>query len=136
ALDLATTTGDSTSIASATKVLHENRSLHFNWILNEAVTGVFLIMVLLIAFFSLREWLLLLARKKRAELKESLPVWLPDYAIVESRPLHVFGMIALAFALLKELSGEAAIERAQKQCPHHAYVHATEKRFDGINRCC
>jgi carbon starvation protein len=129
-------TGDVKTLEIARKAIHENRSLHFNWILNEVVTGVFLIMVVTIALLSLREWILLLAKQKLAQLKETPPVWLPDYAIAESRPLHVFGMIALTFALLKELSGEAAVERAAKQCPHHAYVHATEKRFDGINRCC
>jgi carbon starvation protein len=136
ALDIATKSGEAVAIAKASKAVGENRSLHFNWILNEVVTGVFLAMVVAIVFFSLREWLLLLAQKKRAQLKETDPVWLPDYAIVEARPLHVFGMIALAFALMKELSGQAAVERAEKQCPKHAYVHATEKRFDGINRCC
>jgi carbon starvation protein len=136
ALDLAKKSADTKAIETATKALQENRSLHFNWILNEVVTAAFLIMVVLIALLSLREWILLLAKQKLAQLKESEPVWLPDYAIVEARPLHVLGMIALGFALLKELSGEAAVERAHKQCPDHAYVHATEKRFDGINRCC
>jgi carbon starvation protein len=136
ALDLAKKTGDVAAIEVAAKAVRDNRSLHFNWILNEAVTGVFLAMVVLIAVLSLREWILLLARKKISQLRETQPVWLPEYAIVEARPLHVFGVIALGFALLKELSGQGAVERAEKQCPHHAYVHAAEKRFDGINRCC
>jgi carbon starvation protein len=135
-VDLAKKSGDAKAIESATKALQENRSLHFNWILNEVVTGIFLVMVVSIALLSVREWILLLAKQKIAQLKETLPVWLPDYAIAEARPMHVLSVIALGFALVKELSGEAAVERAQKQCPHHAYVHATEKRFDGINRCC
>jgi carbon starvation protein len=104
--------------------------------LAKIVAAIFLVMVALVALLSLREWILLVAGKKLAQLKETVPVWLPDYAIVEAKPLHVMGMIALAFALLKELSGQAAVEREAKQCPHHAYVHAAEKRFDGINRCC
>ena len=136
AIDLAKKSGDTKAIETANKALQENRSLHFNWILNEVVTGVFLAMVVLIALLSLREWVLLLAKQKLAQLKETAPIWLPDYAIAEARPMHILSIIALAFALVKELSGEAAVERAQKQCPNHAYVHATEKRFDGINRCC
>jgi carbon starvation protein len=141
-LDAATKSGDAIAITAATKALHDNRALHNNWILDEVVTEAFLVMVVLIALFSVREWILLLAKRKLAALKEIPPVWLPDYALVESRPLHVFGIIALGFALLKELSGEAAVERAHKThavccaSEKNAYVQAAEKRFDGINRCC
>jgi carbon starvation protein len=104
--------------------------------LAKVVAAIFLVMVALVALLSFREWILLVAGRKLAQVRETAPVWLPDYAIVESKPLHIVGMVALGFALLKELSGQAAVERAGKQCPQHAYVHAAEKRFDGINRCC
>ena len=117
-------------------------------------------MVAAIAVLSVREWILLLARRKLALLRESEPVWLPDYAIAEARPLHVLSLFALAFALAKELSGEAHFERAQqtaKVCGHcqpdyggsaaekktshrktdqRLYVEVTEKRFNGVTRCC
>ena len=32
---------------------------------------------------SVREWILLLSRRKPAVLHETEPVWLPDYAVVE-----------------------------------------------------
>ena len=41
------------------------------------------------------------------------PVWLPAYATAQSRPLNFLGLITLSFALAKELSGEAQLERAQ-----------------------
>ena len=70
------------------------------------------------------------------------------------------GMVALVFALAKELSGEAHFERAQQtakgcdgcrpdyggsaaeketsQCKtdQQHYVEVTEKRFNGVTRCC
>ena len=67
----------------------------------------------LIVIISLREWILLLARKKIAELRETPPVWLPDYAVAESKPFGILSLLALAMALAKELSGEAHFERAQ-----------------------
>jgi len=98
---------------------------------------------------SVREWILLLARKKLAELREVPPVWLPDYALVEARPFRLFGLFTLGFALLKELSGEAELERAHAQVTHgecahpgdrldraRLYVATTEQRYRGVRRCC
>ena len=91
-----------------------------------------------------REWFLLLARRRRSNLSETAPVWLPDYAMAEARPRGLGGVFLLALMLVKELSGQAAIHRASahvclcgdKQDRVEAYLQATEKRFDGINRCC
>ncbi|MEO7299202.1 MAG: carbon starvation CstA family protein [Verrucomicrobiota bacterium] len=145
---------DSGKMQKAEKAVKDNRTLRFNLLLDAVVTGIFLSMVILIVALSLREWILLLARKRLATLRESDPVWLPDYAIAEAKPIHVLSVIALAFALAKELSGEAALERAQvvetnccteKHCESDAatkstekiYVQETERRFNGsVNRCC
>ncbi len=150
-------TTNSRSLEWVERELRKNRILHFNAWLDAIVTGVFLSMVVLIVAFSVREWILLLARKHLATLRESEPVWLPDYAIAESKPLHVFSILALAFALAKELSGEAAVERAQvvgkncccmgenklskmdseKRALGKTYAQETERRFrPGANRCC
>ena len=91
---------------------------------------------------------------------ETAPVWLPDYAIAEARPLRVAGAAALAFALAKELSGEAEMDRARQstvvcQCAHTAeshpaaingtqarqetvrvYLEMAERKFKGVKRCC
>jgi carbon starvation protein len=147
-------------IAAAEKAVKNNRREYVNQIVDTVVTAIFLLLVILIALLSLREWILLLARKKMAELRENSPVWLPDYAVVENKPLHIFGMLALGLGLLKELSGEAALERAQKAevcaCAHEKfagdvavvceesdkaareklYLKTTEQRFTGVRRCC
>jgi hypothetical protein len=88
-------------------------------------------------------------------------VFLPQYALSEPRPVHLSGIIALALALAKELSGEAHLHRAREaetaSTPladrpserdedrvtskargrdRQLYVQATEHRFNGTNRCC
>jgi hypothetical protein len=93
-------------------------------------------MVLAIVVCSLREWILLLARRKLAQLHETAPTWLPDYALLDAKPLNIFGALGLAILLVKELSGQSAIDRAAQTHPQQAYVKTAEKRFNGINRCC
>jgi carbon starvation protein len=137
--------------------------LVFNYRLDAIVAGIFLILVITLVLISLREWILLLARKRLATLRESEPVWMPDYAVAEGGPLRILSLLALAFALARELSGEAALDRAQQTArvcdcglpARHSvsllgeqkastppatreqlYVQTVEKRFSGINRCC
>ncbi len=115
-------------VQQAEKAMRANRTLHFNNLLDAAVTGVFLLLVSLIVLVSIREWVLLLARKKLAQLREAEPVWLPDYAVAEGQPLRAFGLLALAFALSRELSGEAHLERARQTadvcaCGHTGHQH-------------
>jgi carbon starvation protein len=158
ALSVARAGGEKEAIRAAAKAHRANRMLHFNNVLDAAVAAIFLVLVLAVVLLSVREWVLLLARRKLAELRESQPVWLPDYAVAESRPLHLMGLITLAFALAKELSGEAQLERARQadescQCARHQpadaavqpgspraaqrrYVEMTERRFNGVTRCC
>ena len=111
---------------------------------------------------SRKKWLLLLLRRKLAELHESKPVWLPDYAVAEGRPLAFFSLVTLGLALARELSGEAALERVEQKTSacgcsvpqdgadnpldsrrlttrptrEELYVETLEKRYTGINRCC
>jgi hypothetical protein len=109
------------------------------------------VLVTIIILINLREWFRLLTRGKPAVLKESEPVWLPDYAVVEGgRKLGgVAGTAALTLALAKELSGEAQLARAHEQTVHchrddacgcqtvkEVYVEVTEQRFNGVRRCC
>jgi carbon starvation protein len=130
----------------------------FNNRLDAAVTGFFLALVAGIFLISVREWILLLAKKKISVLRETEPTWLPAYAVAEARPLHVTSLVALSFALLRELSGEAKVDRLHRPCAcaepgqfrlkvdgiartscmtrEQAYVQAAEERFNGINRCC
>jgi len=140
------------AFGAAEGVRRNNRNLHFNNRLDAFVAGSFLVMVSVIVLLSLCEWMLLLSRRKPAVLRESEPVWLPDYALVEGGKKFggVAGTAALTLALAKELSGEAQLERAQQQAAHcqcgHAetndqsaqkvYMEVTEQRFNGVRRCC
>jgi carbon starvation protein len=149
AIDRAASSGDPTAIDSARHALGMNRTLQFNNRLDAVVAGLFLGMVTLIVLFSVREWVLLWSRRKPAVLRETDPVWLPDYAVKEAGPdlKSAAGTAALALALAREWSGESHLERARQQaaacsCSCQAsteqgiYVDATEQRFNGIRRCC
>jgi carbon starvation protein len=145
-LNAARTAGDATAIAAAEKALHNNRAQHFNYEMDAVVAGFFMLLVGTIAALSAWEWMLLLSRRRTVSLHESEAVWLPDYAVVESRPMQVIGVLALGCALAKELSGEAQMARAHEQVcachqpdartPEQIYVETAERRFKGINRCC
>ena len=159
ALDNANAAGDVAAMDAAQKELHANRTLRFNNLLDATVAGIFLALVIAIVLLSLREWFLLLSRRKPAVLHETEPVWLPDYAVLEGgrRFSGAAGTAALALALAKEWSGESHLERAQQcECSRvcenadvsrtHVrgydkaaqliYVEATEQRFNGVRRCC
>jgi carbon starvation protein len=141
AVAAATASANEDAIKEATKALRTNRVVQFNNRLDAVVTAVFVALVAAVALLSFREWILLLARRKLAVLRESEPKWLPEYAIAESRPLHVASLLALGLALIKELSGQSHLERAQSNACHHekptqVYCDATEQRFNGIRRCC
>ena len=136
-------------LQAAQAELPKNRTLYFNNVLDAVVAGIFLALVITIVLLSLREWFLLLSRRKPAVLHETEPVWLPDYAVVEGgrKFSGAAGTAALALALAKEWSGESHLERAQQMqvqavCKCHAasaqqiYVEATEQRFNGVRRCC
>jgi carbon starvation protein len=162
ALATAKAGGDAVLITVAEKTLDTNRVLHFNNLLDAFVAGFFLVLVVAIVALSVREWILLLVRRRPARLRESEAVWLPDYAVPEARPAQVLGVIALGCALAKELSGEAHLERAQQaavkcECEQarsggidllgerkvdcrrnldQIYVEALEQKHNRVNRCC
>jgi len=158
AVTAARNTGEEAAIKAAEKALRSNRTQSFNNKLDAVVTGFFLALVAGIFLISAREWLLLLARKKAAEPRETPPTWLPDYAVAEAKPFKLFSLLALAVALLREISGEAAVDRAQQHrttCREglqvdllggglkqealsrgEAYAASAERRFNEPNRCC
>ncbi|MEK7779997.1 MAG: carbon starvation CstA family protein [Verrucomicrobiota bacterium] len=143
-----------TEVAAKTKQAVGLSKQVFNLRLDAFVAISFLVLVSIIILINLREWFLLLSGRKQAVLKESEPVWLPDYAVVEGgRKMGggVAGTATLALALAKELSGEAQLDRAHQQqaaicdCAHgqqpaksdaQIYVETTEQRFKGVRRCC
>jgi carbon starvation protein len=125
-------------------------ALERNNLLDAFVAGTFLALVWFILALSVREWILLLGRRKPAVLRESDPVWLPEYALREGNPARVAGLMTVAFALVKEVSGQGSIERAQMSArisaPQTAgpgqptagqvYAAASEQQFKGFTRCC
>jgi carbon starvation protein len=140
---------------AAKKALALNRRQHSNAIIDAFVTGGFLILVGAIVALSVREWVLLLSAGKDPKLSETEPVWLSEEALAPGNPLPVLGMAALGFTLLKEISGEADIDRermlaqtcvcesperadasAKPRGRQNVFLTATERRFTGINRCC
>ncbi len=131
------------NVEVAGKALAANRTLRFNNLLDAAVAGTFLALVSVIILLSVREWLLLLSRRKPAVLHETAPVYLPDYALKESGPnlRSAAGAAAIAFGLAKELSGETQFERAKENAcetrhDQKVFTQVTEEKFNGVRRCC
>jgi len=156
ALASAQSSGVNTAIATAQKNLRDNRSLRFNQRLDALVAGSFLVLVGFVFLLCVREWILLIARKRIAELRESPPTWFPDYVLADEKPLNLLGLFSLALALARELAGETEFERAQlahnlpqsEECcpkaelhahtqdPGQLYAKTLEKRFSNVRRCC
>ena len=141
--------GATVRLEAVRKELRTKRTLVFNNLLDAVVAGVFLVLVTVIVVLSVREWLLLLSRRKPAVLHETEPVWLPDYAVAEGggKFSGAAGAAALALALAKELSGEAApgtraatgaggLRMSIGRNAQQVYLAATEQRFNGVRRCC
>jgi carbon starvation protein len=135
--------GDALKKAQAT--LRSARAQHANNHLNAIVTGAFLALVITIVSLSAWEWIRLLRGTRKPDLSETEPVIIPAGAA--PAPGHALGAIALSALLLKELSGEAAIERerAAQACEcakdpakarRNVFLSATERQFRSPNRCC
>ena len=144
-LNAARATENAEATAAAEKAIHANEMQTFNARLDAAVAGIFLVLVSLIVVMSVREWFLLLARRKEAVLCESDPVILPEHALTETGPnlASAAGAAMVAIGLVKELSGEGHLDRMKQQacaCAHQddakIFVQVTEERFNGVRRCC
>ena len=127
------------ALADARQALKQNRRSYSNARIDLVVTAAFLVMVGVVLLMGLRSWLLLLSGKLQPTLSETHPVFREIER--EQRPLPALGMLVLGFTLLKEVSGQAGVEREQKQadvcdCDSNAYVAFTTRKFKGINRCC
>jgi carbon starvation protein len=142
---------DAPQITAAQTALNTNRTQRFNNLLDAWVAGSFLVLVSLVVLITLREALLLLGRRKLAALHETDAVFLPfREADGRTAPVSALGVIALGFLLLKEFSGEAAIERAQAAAAQacactqppsprtrqNVYLTVSNRRFTGIRHCC
>ena len=156
-MQLANQTHDPALIAAAKQNLDiafaawqkSNNTIMLNNEIDAVITVLFLILVAAIVLISLREWWLLLRRAKPARLSETEPVWIPADALPSASAAPALGVIALSLTLLKEVSGEAALDRAQlaaapHTCPaaqpararRNIYLTATDARFRTLRRCC
>ena len=153
---------DSTAAAKAVTV---NRSRRLNNALDAGVTAAFLTLAALIVAGAGVHWVRLLRGRKPAALSEDPPEWLPDGALAEGgRKTGWAGIFALGLALLRNWSGQDAVDRTERRLAasvspeapsqpvliplpevaeaarrHNAplaYAQAAEARFDGPNRCC
>ncbi len=159
--DNAKKSGDTEKITDIEKTMKFNQTLIFTNKLDAVVTGIFITLVTIILILSAREWVLLIAQKREPRLRETPPVWLPDYAVVERKPIKWLGWLTLFFLAIKEISGQSAVEREEKlivandsnvcHCGHSlnnnqrnsnydikksAFISATDHRYRNINRCC
>jgi hypothetical protein len=133
--------------------------------LDVGVTAVFLGLAALIVTGAVLEWIRLLRGRRTPDTSEDVPVWLPESALAEgSNRTGWAGIFALGLALLRNWSGQDAVDRTarqleanvSKQVPSQAvliplpevteaarrhnapiaYVQAAEARLNGPNRCC
>jgi len=121
--------------------LAATRALIFNNRLDAMVAGLFLVLVVAILAVSVREWALVLLRRKPARLRETAPVWLPK-TVIESEARRAWWQLGPAViilgALVRELSGEAAAARTQLP-PDQALSQTLADKYDnphGPSRCC
>ncbi len=154
--DLATA-GAGTDVAAVQKAeiaLKNEETKLFNNTVDAWVTGFFLGMVVLIFTLSLREWVLLAMRRKEPKLSETEPVYLPAAEVLQPQPIGAMGAITIGLALIKEVSGQGAMEREatmvavaeQKDCEcepsaakagrRNVYLSVTDRQFRTPNRCC
>jgi carbon starvation protein len=124
------------------------RTMRFNGRVDAAVTASFLVLVVGVVVLAMREWWRLLAGRRSPELSETYPVILPPDPI-SGTPVAALGAVALGVALLKEVSGEADLDRAQaraEQCDcavaqtptgrRNVFLSTLDDRYRGIRRCC
>ena len=113
ALSVAQTSGSAEVVSAAQTALRTNAALHFNNLLDAAVALALLVLTALIVLISAHQWWLLLTRRKASQLRETEPVWLSSADLPARDSWRLAGLAPLALALLKELSVEAALDRAQ-----------------------
>jgi hypothetical protein len=117
------------------------RTIIFNNRLDALVAALFLGLVAAILMVSMREWALLLARRKPKVLREAqAPRLLESVIDSESRrPWWRLGtLVVILGALARELSGEAAAARSSLP-PDQALAQVLAKRYDnphGPGGCC
>ena len=145
------TAPDAAAKSKAAAALKSANAQIFNLRLDAGITAAFLGMVAAILGISLREWSRLLSGNRSPVSSETEPVWLAPGSVRESAPFPSMGVIAIGLSLLREISGEGAIDRAEtaacacqtaesqeptKSIRRNVFLTTTDARYRGINRCC
>ncbi len=145
------TAPDAAAKSKAAAALKSANAQIFNLRLDAGITAAFLGMVAAILGISLREWSRLLSGNRSPVSSETEPVWLNPGSVRESAPFPSMGVIAIGLSLLREISGEGAIDRAEtaacacqttesqeptKSIRRNVFLTTTDARYRGINRCC
>jgi carbon starvation protein len=124
-----------------TAKLAATRSLIFNNQLDAVVALIFLSLIVAIMVVSVREWWMVLTKRKPAILHEE-PAQFLLATVIESEHRRRFWGVGRFFflfgSLAKELSGEAASERTHKP-PLDAYADTLQQKYDNPrspSRCC
>jgi carbon starvation protein len=145
------TAPDAAAKSKAAAALKSAKAQIFNLRLDAGITAAFLGMVAAILGISLREWGRLLSGNRSPVSSETEPVWLNPGSVRESAPFPSMGVIAIGLSLLREISGEGAIDRAEtaacacqtaesqeptKSIRRNVFLTTTDARYRGINRCC
>jgi carbon starvation protein len=148
AVTAATAAGGEAFIA-AQKALKAQRTIRFNNTVDAAVTAAFIVLVSIIFVLSVYEWWRLIRRVKAPTLSETEPVYLPAEAVANANGAAAFGAVALGLTMIKELSGQAEVDRAMVRaeacdCPEartprgrqNVFLSSLDERYRTPRRCC
>jgi carbon starvation protein len=145
----AATQSRSDALEAASKALKTQRTLQFNNTVDAAVTGAFITLVSTIFLLSLYEWSRLISRAKAPTLSETEPVYLPAELVGTSSGPAALGAVALGLAMVKELSGQADVDRAMTRAEacncieartprgrQNVFLISLDERYRTPRRCC
>lgn len=148
-LAAAVTSGDTAAAEPLKSALKTARTLRFNNRVDTIVTGAFVALVIVFVFLSLLEWARLLSRRKAPEMSETEPVWLTPDAVSSGNPSAALGAIALGLTMMKELSGQADVDRAMLRAQlcdctkaatprgrQNVFLTTLDERYRTPRRCC
>ena len=121
----ATTSPSDPAFVAVTKQIKTASGLYFNATFDLIITGLFLTFAAALVGVSAWEWMRLLQGSRSPKLTETDPVWLPEHALRDSKPAAAWGAAAIAVGLLREWSGESAVDRAHEAITTYACAPAT-----------
>jgi carbon starvation protein len=148
AVTAAVQTGGET-LTTAQKALKAQQTIQFNNTVDAFVTAAFIILVSMIFALSVYEWWRLISGAKAPKLSETEPVFLPVAVIAPPSGAAALGAVALGFSMIKELSGQADVDRAMARAEacdcveartlrgrQNVFLSSLDERYRTPRRCC